>query len=58
MFPGLPPFAPATDEVREKAKQLGQKDGVLDAKDLLSDPVQSILNPANVSPNNIPTIPI
>lgn len=52
MFPGLPPFAPATDEVREKAKQLGQKDGVLDAKDLLSDPVQSILNPANFSPNN------
>jgi hypothetical protein len=46
MFPGLPPFASATDEVREKAKKLGAKDGTLDAKDLLSDPVQSVLNPA------------
>ncbi len=52
MFPGLPPFAPATDEVREKAKKLGAKDGILDAKDLMSDPIQSILNPAVFSPNN------
>jgi hypothetical protein len=52
MFPGLPPFAPATDEIREKAKQLGAKDGILDAKDLMSDPVQSIVNPAVFSPNN------
>jgi hypothetical protein len=52
MFPGLPPFAPATDEMREKARQLGAKDGILDAKDLLSDPVQSITNPSVFSPNN------
>jgi hypothetical protein len=25
MFPGLPPFAPQTDEAREQAKQLGVK---------------------------------
>ena len=52
MFPGLPPFAPATDEVRETAKKLGEKDGPLDAKDLMSDPIQSILNPGVFSPNN------
>jgi hypothetical protein len=52
MFPGLPPFAPATDDAREQAKKLGAKDGLLDAMDLLTDPVQSILNPAAFSPNN------
>ncbi len=52
MFPGLPPFGPPTDEMREKAKKLGEKDGLLDAKDLLSDPIQSIVNPAVFSPNN------
>ncbi len=52
MFPGLPPFAPATDEVRERAKKLGEKGGLIDAQDLLTDPVQSILNPAVFSPNN------
>ena len=52
MFPGLPPFAPATDEMREKARQLGQKGGLLDANDLLTDPLQSIVNPAVHSPNN------
>jgi hypothetical protein len=52
MFPGLPPFAPATDEMREKVRKLGEKGGVLDAKDLMSDPVQSITNPAVFSPNN------
>jgi hypothetical protein len=52
MFPGLSPFAPATDRIREKAKKLGEKDGVLDAKDLMTDPIQSILNPAVFSPNN------
>jgi hypothetical protein len=33
MFPELPPFAPATDEVRERAKQLGVTGGLLDAHD-------------------------
>lgn len=36
MFPELPPFAPATDEVREQAKQLGTKGGLLDAHDNLA----------------------
>jgi hypothetical protein len=52
MFPGLPPYAPATDEAREQAQKLGVKDGVIDALDLLTDPIQSILNPAVHSPNN------
>jgi len=53
MFPGLPPFAPATDEVRDKAKKLGDLGGILDAKDVMTDPVQSITNPTVFSPNNL-----
>jgi hypothetical protein len=52
MFPGLPPFAPQTDEVRKQAEKLGAKGGVIDAGDLLTDPKESILNPAFHSPNN------
>ncbi len=52
MFPGLPAFAPTTDEMREKVQKLGEQGGILDAKDLLTDPIQSILNPAVFSPNN------
>ena len=52
MFPGLPPFAPQSDEVREQAKKLGVQGGVIDAADLLTDPIQSITNPAVFSPNN------
>ncbi|HWF59939.1 MAG TPA: peroxidase family protein [Nitrospira sp.] len=52
MFPGLPPYAPPTDEAREQAKKLGVKGGVNDALDLLTDPVQSITNPTVFSPNN------
>jgi hypothetical protein len=52
MFPGLPPFAPATDEARDRVRKLGEKDSLIDAKDLLTDPIQSILNPAVFSPNN------
>ncbi|MGZ9204685.1 MAG: peroxidase family protein [Nitrospira sp.] len=52
MFPGLPPFAPQTDESRKQAEKLGVKGGVIDAEDLLTDPIQSILNPAVHSPNN------
>ena len=52
MFPGLPPFAPATDEARERVRKLGEKDGLIDAKDLLTDPIQSILNQPVFSPKN------
>ncbi|CUS34657.1 peroxidase family protein [Candidatus Nitrospira nitrificans] len=52
MFPGLPPYAPQTDEAREQAKRLGVKEGIIDAQDLLTDPKESILNPAVHSPNN------
>lgn len=52
MFPGLPPYAPATDEAREQAKKVGVKGGVIDALDLLTDPIQSIVNPSVFSPNN------
>ena len=39
MFPELPPFAPPTDEAREQAKKLGEKGGLIDAKDDLSNPI-------------------
>ncbi len=52
MFPELPPYAPLTDAAREQAKKLGEKGGVIDALDKMTDPIQSILNPAEFSPNN------
>jgi len=52
MFPELPPFAPPTDAARDQAKKLGEKGGLIDALDILSDPVLSITNPAQFSPNN------
>ena len=52
MFPALPPFAAPTDRIREKAKKLGEKEGLLDAKDLLTDPIKSITEPGMFSPNN------
>ncbi|MDF0675507.1 MAG: heme peroxidase family protein [Nitrospira sp.] len=52
MFPGLPPYAPATEEAREQAKQLGVKGGVIDALDLLTDPKESIVNPGPNNPDN------
>ena len=52
MFPDLPPYAPPTDEARTQAKKLGEKGGVIDALDNLTDPIQSITNPAVFSPNN------
>ena len=45
MFPGLPPFAPATDEAREEVEGLGEIGGLLDASDQLTDPVASIVAP-------------
>ena len=52
MFPDLPAFSEQTDSARRAAKQLGARDGILNAKDNLSDPIQSIINPARFSPNN------
>lgn len=52
MFPELPPFAEATDVVREQAKRLGEIGGILDAKDNLTDPVLSVTKPDVFSPNN------
>ncbi|MCC6715011.1 MAG: peroxidase [Gammaproteobacteria bacterium] len=52
MFPDLPPFAAQTDSVRNVVKELGAKDGLLDAGDDLSDPVQSLANQPVFSPNN------
>jgi hypothetical protein len=52
MFSGLLPYAPPTNEVRELAQKVGVKGGMCDAQDLLTDPIQSILNPAVHSPNN------
>jgi Animal haem peroxidase len=52
MFPDLPPYAPPTEAAREQAKKLGEKGGPIDALDILSDPIQSILNPGQFSPNN------
>lgn len=42
MFPDLPPFAPPTDAARDQAKKLGEKGGLIDALDDLSDPKLSI----------------
>lgn len=52
LFPGLPAYAQPTDDAREQARKLGEKGGSMDAADVLTDPVQSILNPAEFSPNN------
>ena len=53
MFPDLPPFAMQTDSVRNAAALLGAKDGPLDARDNLSDPIQSVVNQPVFSPNNL-----
>ena len=52
MLPELPPFAPPTDAAREQAKTLGEKRGIIDALDDLSDPKLSITEPGKVSSNN------
>lgn len=52
MFPELPPFAPPTDAAREQTKKLGEKGGIIDALDDLSDPKLSITEPGKVSSNN------
>ena len=52
MFPELPAFAPQSDRMRNAASLLGAKDGPLDARDNLTDPIQSIINQPVFSPNN------
>jgi hypothetical protein len=52
IFEGLPPFAPATEEVRAALRALGEPGGLLDAKDdLAAGPVELITNPT-LSVNN------
>lgn len=53
MFPLLPPFAPQTELVRQAVGKMGAADGIMDARDNLSDPVLSITNPAIYSPLNV-----
>src|SRR5262245_54024610 len=52
MFPELPAFAPQTDKVRNTVSLLGAREGPLDARDNLTDPIQSIINQPVFSPNN------
>ena len=51
MFPELPPYAPPTDAARDQAKKLGEKGGLLDANDDLSDPMLSITDLARSKEN-------
>jgi hypothetical protein len=52
MYPDLAPFAAQTDNARTAVQQMGVRGGMIDADDDLSDPIQSILNPAVFSPHN------
>jgi hypothetical protein len=52
MFPDLPPFAKPTDAIRAQAQKLGEKGGLIDAVDNLTDPIKSITEPSIFSPNN------
>jgi hypothetical protein len=52
MYPDLPSFAPQTGTARAAMQRMGAKDELFDAADNLTDPIQSILNPAVFSPNN------
>jgi hypothetical protein len=45
MFPDLPSFAPPTDATRDQARKLGEKGGLIDALDDLSNPILSITDP-------------
>jgi heme peroxidase len=49
----LPPFAPATDQVRAALREMGRPGGLMDARDPLNEgPVRLITNP-ELSPNNV-----
>jgi len=52
LFPSLPPFASATQNMRDALKELGKKGGIMDARDkLAADPKDLIVDPA-LSANN------
>jgi hypothetical protein len=46
LFPTLPPFAADTQLIRDALRELGAKDGPMDAGDDLSDPITLITDPA------------
>jgi hypothetical protein len=52
MYAELPPFALQNDTTRAAVQRMGARSALFDAGDNLSDPIQSILNPAVFSPNN------
>ena len=46
LFPGLPPFAIASPRIQGALREMGAKDGLLDAKDnLAAGPIELITNP-------------
>ena len=53
MFEQLPAFSPQLSVYRRNVQLLGAKNGPLDAKDVLTDPIQSIVNQPVFSPNNL-----
>lgn len=52
MYPALPPFASQSANARAAVQRMGARGELFDAQDKLSDPIQSILNPAVFSPHN------
>jgi hypothetical protein len=57
MFPSLPPFASDNPTLRGYLRKIGELNGIMDARDDLSDPVGLIVNPAlNVQNENNPDI--
>lgn len=52
MYPDLPTFAPQTGTARTAMQRMGARGDLFDAGDNLTDPIQSIINPAVFSPNN------
>lgn len=52
MYADLPSYAGQTSYARTAPQQMGAQTGMLDAGDNLTDPIQSILNPAVFSTHN------
>ena len=51
MFPDLPPVLPPNNASRDLVKKVGEKGGIIDALDRLTDPILSVTDPTH-SPNN------
>ena len=49
MFPGLPPFGDATDQVRAALMEVGRPGGIMDPGDDLADPVALITDPRSTA---------